>query len=91
MNEDLDLNVKISHHNDYPTCLNQGSYANFLYLNARSLRNSIKDLQQFIDTQNFIFHVIIVVETWLKPIPNSPLYVVSNESTNSTRKGHKEG
>lgn len=38
---------------------------NFLYLNSQSLRNSINDLQDFLDSLSYDIHIICVTETWL--------------------------
>lgn len=60
------INVKIDHHNFLPISVSNDTLFNALYLNAQSLRNSLHDLQDFVDTSQIIFHVILVTETWLR-------------------------
>ena len=63
--ENLQISVDITHFNHVPTSLDRNSFANILYINARSLRNSLMDIQDYIDCQNFSIHVIVIVETWI--------------------------
>jgi Reverse transcriptase (RNA-dependent DNA polymerase) len=66
MSEELDFSVSVTHYNGFPSSISRNSIGNFLYLNARSIRNSLFDIQNFLDTQNFVVHVVVIVETWLK-------------------------
>lgn len=66
MTDDFEINVNVTNFNGFPKYVSKKSFCNFLYLNARSLRNSLNDLQDFVNTQNFLVHVIIVTETWLR-------------------------
>ena len=63
--DELDLSINISYYNSFPNNISKNSHATFLYLNARSLRNSLTDLQDFLNTQKFTIHIVIGVETWL--------------------------
>jgi hypothetical protein len=62
--ENIELNV--THYNKLPNRIAGKIFLNCLYLNAQSLRNSLNDLQDFIDSMDFEIHVVLVVETWIK-------------------------
>jgi hypothetical protein len=90
-NDDLTLNVNITHHNYFPHSLSKSSYANILYLNARSLRNSLHDIQTFIETQKFTIHIVAIVETWLN-IDDVPYFNIFNyHAFHSVRKNKGGG
>lgn len=60
------VEMDVSHFNLNPLCVDSSnSFANILYLNARSLRNSLTDIQDYIDTRSFKIHIVVVTETWL--------------------------
>lgn len=65
MSDEIDLNIDITHYNECPSFLDIKTYMNILYLNARSLRNSLEDLEIFLTTLNYIVHVVVITETWL--------------------------
>lgn len=66
MSLELPLNIKIdSDLITLPINIHKNTFANIMYLNARSLRNSLNDLQTFIDTQTYCIDIIAITETWL--------------------------
>lgn len=84
--DELNLNIDISHHNTFPHFISRNAYANFLYINARSLRNSLTDIQIFLDTQKFTIHAIIIVEAWLKQEDIQYYNFMNYESFHSVRR-----
>lgn len=86
MTDDYEINVNVTNFNGFPKYVSKKSYGNFLYLNARSLRNSLQDLQDFVNTQNFLVHVIIVTETWLKESDVVYFNLIGYTSFHSIRK-----
>ena len=90
-NDDLDLSVQISHHKSFPHLLSNNSLANILYINSRSLRNSLYDIQDFINTQKFIIHIVAIVETWLN-VDDIPFFnLINYQSFHSVRKNKGGG
>lgn len=47
--------------------MKDGDTLNILYLNIRSLRNKMEELQDLIDTYDSEIHLIVLTETWLYP------------------------
>ena len=90
-NDDLNLNVNISYHKCFPHSLSRKSFANILYLNARSMRNSLIDIQSFIDSQNFPIHIVAIVETWLNPDDIPYFNLINFHSFHSVRKNKGGG
>jgi hypothetical protein len=89
--DEFNLNVDVSYYNCLPYTISRNNLANILYLNARSLRNSLTDLQTFIDAQKFIIHIIVVTETWLK-IDDIPFFnLLSYQSFHSVRRNKTGG
>ena len=64
-NDEIEIDIDVTHYNSSPCNLNKNSFANILYLKARSLRNSFNDVQNYIETQTFKIHIIVISETWL--------------------------
>ena len=92
MNEDeFDIHVNATNYNDFPKYVSTKSFGNFLYLNARSLRNSLQDLQNFVDAQRFLVHVIVVTETWLNAADVPYFNLAGYTSFHSTRKNKTGG
>lgn len=91
MNENYNINVNISHYNALPNNVSTNTIFNCLYLNAQSLRNSIDDIQNFVDSSNIIFHVICIAETWLKTHDISFFNLPGYESFHSVRKDKNGG
>ena len=86
MVDELNIEIKVAHYNTFPQILDRKTVANILYLNARSLRNSINDLQEFIDAQPFRIDIIIVTESWLKENEVQYFNLIPYHAFHSTRK-----
>lgn len=65
MSEVTELN-SVEYCKFYPYSMQTCPFMNILYMNARSLRNSINDIRNHLLTLNYVIHIIVVVETWLK-------------------------
>ena len=65
--ENYNVEINVKHYNTLPNSIHRRSFMNCLYLNAQSLRTSLFDLQDFIDSLNYRIHLVLVTETWLSP------------------------
>lgn len=87
MGTESNFNIEfiVKHHNILPNNVHRLSFMNFLYLNAQSLRNSLTDLQDFINSLNYQIHVVLVTETWIKD--NEKIYynLINFHAFHSTR------
>lgn len=93
MDNDLNLEVEIdvTHFNISPTQLDKNSFANVIYLNARSLRNKLETFQNFLDSLTYKVDIIVVTESWLCQEDIPYFNFVSYNSFHSTRKNNIGG
>jgi hypothetical protein len=84
--------LKIAHFNGLGNTL--GASINFLYFNARSIRNKFQEIENFINCSSRIFHVIVITETWLHKeevkyydLPNYQSFHSTRDDENITRGG----
>ena len=91
MSLELPLNIKIDHYNTLPINIHKNTFANIMYLNARSLRNSLNDLQTFIDTQTYCIDIIAITETWLSENELSYFNLTHYTAFHSVRKNKRGG
>ena len=91
MSDEISIDIKVAHYNSFPKILDRKTVANILYLNARSLRNSISDLQSFIDTQPFRIDIVVVTESWLKDNEVEYFNLIPFVAFHSTRKAKVGG
>jgi hypothetical protein len=66
-------------------------HINFLYFNAQSLRNSFVDLKNFIETEKKVYHVLIIVETWLTKDDTAYFNMTGYNAIHSIRDNKKGG
>jgi hypothetical protein len=91
LEEDYEFSLEISHHNEIPLNAPLNSSINCLYLNAQSLRNSLSDLQNFIDTLTFRIDIVCVVETWIKENEKIYFNLLNYQSFHSIRSNSNGG
>ena len=84
-NNDYEIVASVKHHNSLPGKINSINNINCLYLNAQSLRNSLSDLQYFVSSLNYKIHIVLVVETWIKPSEKQFFNLQDYHSLHSTR------
>lgn len=83
--ENLEIELNVMHHNILPSNVPQNAYMNCLYINAQSLRNSLNDLQSFINELNFRIELVLVVETWLNESDKKYYNLINYQSFHSVR------
>lgn len=91
MYDELNTEIDVSHYNGTPAFIDSSSFGNILYLNSRSLRNSLLDVQSFIDTQVFPIHVVVITETWLHPNETDYFNLIPFKSYHSVRANGRGG
>lgn len=90
MFENVNVN-EVRHFNSFPCDLPSHSHINILYMNARSMRNSIDDIRNHVLTSNFVIHILVIVETWLKK-EDLPYFEIDKYSAvHSLRQGGRSG
>lgn len=59
--------LKIRLHKNFKLVTVNKLNLNILYVNARSIRNKVEDLEDLIKAQKFDVHIIMITESWLYP------------------------
>ena len=62
----LNLNLSVSHRNQFPPHSNKNTFMNILSLNIQSLRNKLLDFTTYIQQSKLIFHIIVLTETHIR-------------------------
>lgn len=60
------INLNIKHNIGFDSVSLKSNRFNILYLNIRSLRNKIYELESLINSNKFQIHAIVLTETWLE-------------------------
>ena len=65
-NDNLNINLSVSHRNQFPPHDNKNIFMNILSLNIQSLRNKLSDFTIYIENSKLRFHVIVLTETHIR-------------------------
>jgi hypothetical protein len=91
MDFDFDISLNVNHYNCLPRDIPKTDSINCLYLNAQSLRNSLNELQYFLDCSKSVFHIVLITETWLKSHETKFFNLTNYQSFHSTRENSNGG